>query len=209
MTYIIAGLGNPEPDYTDTRHNVGRMVLEDLKKEKGFSDWGKRKDLKALVSEGELGGEKVLLVEPDNYMNNSGESFRKLIKIDKEKSLLDKYIRDYEGVEHFIVVHDDIDLPTGALRISFDRGTGGHKGVESIIKNIKTRAFVRVRVGIAPVTSEGVARKPIGENAVEKYVLKKFTKEDREKIDKTIKKAVSAIETIISDGRDKAMGEWN
>ena len=209
MTYIIAGLGNPEPDYTDTRHNAGRMVLEHLKKGKRFSEWENRKDFKALISEGELGGENVLLVEPDNYMNNSGESFRKLIKIDKEKSLLDKYVRNYEGVEHFIVVHDDIDLPIGVLRISFNRGTGGHKGVESIIKNIKTRAFVRVRVGIAPVTLEGVARKPIGENAVEKYVLKKFTKTEREKIEKTIKEAVSAIETIISDGRDKAMGKWN
>ena len=209
MTYIIAGLGNPEPDYTDTRHNVGRMILEGLKKEKGFSDWEKKKELKALVSEGKLGGENVLLIEPDNYMNNSGESFIKLIKIKKKPSLFKKYTCNREQAEHLVVVHDDIDLPTGALRISFNRGSGGHKGVESIIKNIKTRAFVRVRVGIAPVTPEGVARKPEGEDAVVRYVLKKFTETERKKIDQVTKNAASAIETIISDGRDKAMGEWN
>ena len=196
MNYIIVGLGNSEPDYTDTRHNAGRMVLEYFRSEKGFPEWEDRKEIKARVSVGELGKEPVVLVEPDNYMNNSGESIEKLVK-------------DEKNLEHLIVVHDDIDLPIGTLRISFDRGSGGHRGVESIVRSIKTHAFVRIRVGIAPVSPEGVIRKPEGERATERYVLKKFTKEDREKIDQVTKNAASAIETIISDGRDKAMCKWN
>ena len=196
MNYIIVGLGNPEPDYADTRHNAGRMVLEYLKNEKGFPEWENRKEIKARTSVGELGKEPVVLVEPDNYMNNSGESLEKLVKDEKE-------------AESLIVVHDDIDLPIGTLRISFDRGSGGHRGVESIVRSIKTYAFTRIRVGIAPVSPEGVTRKPEGERAVERYVLKKFTTEEREKIDQVTKNAASAIETIISAGRDKAMCEWN
>ena len=196
MNYIIVGLGNPEPDYADTRHNAGRMVLEYLKNEKGFPEWENRKEIKARTSVGELGKEPVFLVEPDNYMNNSGESLGKLVK-------------DEKNLERLIVVHDDIDLPIGALRISFDRGSGGHRGVESIVRSLGTYAFTRIRVGIAPVSLEGVIRKPEGERAVERYVLKKFIETERKKIDQVTKNAVSAIETIISDGRAKAMGEWN
>ena len=196
MDYIIVGLGNPEPDYANTRHNAGRMVLEYFRSEKGFPEWENRKELKARVSVGELEKEPVVLVEPDNYMNNSGESLEKLVRSEKE-------------VERLIVVHDDIDLPIGALRISFDRGSGGHRGVESVVRSIKTRAFTRIRVGIAPVSSEGAIRKPEGKDAVVRYVLRKFTETEREKIDQVTKNAASAIETIISDGRDKAMGEWN
>ena len=196
MDYIIVGLGNPEPDYADTRHNAGRMVLEYFRSEKGFPEWENRKELKARVSIGELGKEPVVLVEPDNYMNNSGESLEKLVKDELE-------------AERLIVVHDDIDLPIESLRISFDRGSGGHRGVESVVRSIKTRAFTRIRVGIAPVSPEGVIRKPEGEDAVVRYVLKKFTETERKKFDQITKNAASAIETIISNGRDKAMGEWN
>lgn len=196
MTYIIVGLGNPEQDYADTRHNAGRMVLGYFRSEKGFPEWEERIELKARVSVGELVKNTVFLVEPDNYMNNSGESIEKLVKDEKE-------------AKHLIIVHDDIDLPIGTLRISFDRGSGGHRGVESIVRSLGTYAFTRIRVGIAPVSPEGVIRKPEGEHATERYVLKKFTKEEREKIDQVTKNAASALETIISDGRDKAMGEWN
>jgi len=202
MVYIIAGLGNPDPEYADTRHNTGRMVLDYLKKEKNFSKWEKRKELKALVSEGELKGKSLLLIEPDNYMNNSGESLERLKKREEE-------ICSRSPSEHIIVVHDDLDLPIGTLRVSFDRGSGGHNGVESIIKSLKTPAFVRIRVGISPTSSDGVIRKPKGENAVERYVLQNFTKTEREKINQVIKTAVSAIETIMEDGYDKAMREYN
>ena len=203
MDYIIVGLGNPESDYANTRHNAGRMVLEYFRSEKGFPEWENRKELKARVSVGELEKEPVVLVEPDNYMNNSGESLEKLVRSEKEACLPDRQ------AERLIVVHDDIDLPIGALRISFDRGSGGHRGVESVVRSIKTRAFTRIRVGIAPVSPEGVIRKPEGKDAVVRYVLKKFTETEREKFDQVTKNAVSAIETIISDGRDKAMGDWN
>ena len=202
MTYIIVGLGNPGPDYEQTRHNTGRMVLEYLQKEKGFSAWENRKELKARISEGELNKENLLLVEPDNYMNNSGESIKKLLKDEKEGP-------PPLQAERLIVVYDDIDLPLGKLRISFDRGSGGHRGVESIIKSIKTRAFIRVRVGITPVSPSGVMKKPKGEVAVERHILKKFTKSERIKLDPVIKDAASAIETIICSGLDVSMRQWN
>ena len=201
MTYIIVGLGNPGPDYEQTRHNTGRMVLEYLQKEKGFSAWENRKELKARISEGELNKDNLLLVEPDNYMNNSGKSLEKLVK-NSDQDL-------HKWVKSLIVVYDDIDLPLGKLRISFDRGSGGHRGVESIIKSIKTRAFIRVRIGITPMSPSGVIKKPKGEVAVERHILKKFTKSERIKLDPVIKDAASAIETIICSGLDVSMRQWN
>ncbi|MBU0723029.1 aminoacyl-tRNA hydrolase [Patescibacteria group bacterium] len=196
MTYIIVGLGNPGEDYVDTPHNTGRIVLECFMQEKSFSDWEKKKELKANVSKGKIEKKSVTLVEPDNYMNNSGKSLVKLIKNKKQ-------------AEQLVIIYDDIDLPLGTLKISFNRGSGGHKGVESIVKSIKTRAFIRIRVGIAPTTPAGVIKKPKGEDAVGDYILKKFSKKHREQLDQAILRAVSAVETIICHGKEQAMTDWN
>jgi len=196
MTYIIVGLGNPGEDYIDTPHNTGRIVLEHFRQKKCFSDWQIKKEIKASVSKGKVEKHSVTLVEPDNYMNNSGKSLTTLIKNTKQ-------------AERLVVVYDDIDLPLGALKISFNRGSGGHKGVESIIKSIKTRAFIRIRVGIAPISSTGVIKKPKGEDAVGHYILKKFSKKYQEQLDQAIPQVVSAIETIICYGKERAMADWN
>jgi len=196
MTYIIVGLGNPGEDYVDTPHNTGRTILERFQQEKCFSDWIKKKELKASVSKGKIEKKSVMLIEPENFMNNSGKSLIKLVNTKKH-------------AEQLVVVYDDIDLPLGTLKISFNRGSGGHKGVESIIKSIKTRAFIRIRVGIAPTTPAGKIKKPKGADAVGHYILKKWTTKQRCQLDQIISRAVSAIETIICYGKEQAMMKWN
>lgn len=196
MEHIIVGLGNPGNEYGDTRHNAGRMVVDLFRRQHGFTDWEKRKELKALESRGSLGDGVVTLLEPDDYMNNSGKSVA-------------RYLKDKEGETTIVVVHDDIDLPIGAFRISFNRGAGGHNGVLSVEQEIKTREFVRVRIGIAPVTFFGTMRKPKGEVAVQKHVLGNFTKSDAKKLEPVFKDSVLAIESIIKEGYTAAMNKYN
>lgn len=194
MEYIIVGLGNPEPEYVGTRHNVGRMVLDCYRKKYGFSEWENRKELPALVSKAVVSDREITLLEPDEYMNNSGKAVAKYIKDKKEMVI--------------IVVHDDIDLPIGSFRISYDRGAGGHKGVISVENSIKTKKFVRIRVGIVPVFL-GKMRKPKGEGAVQRHVLKKFSKGESKKIEKVLDSCACAIEQILAEGHVAAMNKWN
>lgn len=196
MEHIIVGLGNPGEEYGDTRHNIGRIVVERFRKQHDFSDWEKRKELKAFVSRGSFEGHAVTLLEPDDYMNNSGKSVARYLKDANEETLV-------------VVVHDDIDLPIGTFRISFNRGAGGHNGVLSVEQEIKTREFIRVRIGIAPVTFFGTMRKPKGEVAVQKHVLGKFTTSDAKKLEPVLKDSVSAIEQIVNEGHTVAMNRWN
>ncbi len=198
MSYIIAGLGNPGDEYKGTRHNTGRIVLEYLKNssQADFSDWKKDLKNKALVSAGKLSEKKVTLMEPDNFMNSSGQSFKSLITSKKQ-------------AEELIVIHDDLDLPLGSFRISFNRGPGGHNGVKSIIQNIKTEAFARVRVGISPSTPSGKLKKPSGEKEVEKLILGEFKKPELETLKKVSKKITEAVSCLVSDGCERAMNLFN
>ncbi|MEI6494654.1 MAG: aminoacyl-tRNA hydrolase, partial [bacterium] len=156
MTYIIVGLGNPGGEYAHTRHNAGRMAVEYLTDKSNlgdFEEWKADKKLLALKTAGTNGKSKVTCVLPDNYMNNSGKSVGALIKSKK-------------AAEGLVVIHDDLDLPFGKLKMSFGKSSGGHKGVESIIKNIKTKDFVRIRMGISGETAKGKLKKPVGEEKV-------------------------------------------
>ncbi|OHA79587.1 MAG: hypothetical protein A2V96_00685 [Candidatus Yonathbacteria bacterium RBG_16_43_6] len=196
MQYLIVGLGNPGEEYVETRHNVGRIMLEEFRKKNDFPEWEKDKTLKALVSKGAWKKDKLVLLAPDNFMNVSGKSVVPLVKNAKD-------------AERTIVIYDDLDLPLGAIKISFNRSSGGHKGVESIIKALKTPAFVRVRVGICPATPSGKPRKPKGENAILDFIVGPFKKPEQEERKKTAKKVVAVLDTILSEGRIKAMGEVN
>lgn len=196
MQYLIVGLGNPGEEYAETRHNVGRIMLEEFRKKYDFPEWEKDKTLKALVSKGSWKKDKLILLEPDNFMNVSGKSVVPLVKNAKD-------------AERTIVIYDDLDLPLGTIKISFNRSSGGHKGVESIIKALKTPAFVRVRVGICPTTPSGKPRKPKGENAILDFIVGPFKKPEQEVLKKTAKKVVAVLDTILSEGRIKAMGEVN
>jgi len=196
MTYIIVGLGNPGEEYNATRHNVGRMVLEYFRKKHKLSEWESDKKKNALVSGGNLVREKLLLIEPETFMNNSGKSIRAVVKSEKQ-------------AEKLIVVYDDIDLPFGMIKVSFNKGAGGHRGIESIVKHIKTRKFIRVRIGISPTTPSGKMRKPQGEQKVLDFIMGSFKPKELEVIKKVSKNAALAIESVVSEGKTIAMNKFN
>lgn len=198
--YIIAGLGNPGEEYRETRHNTGRMALEYVRKQFDLPDWEENKKIKALVSEGKVGSgkssQKIMLVEPETFMNKSGVSLVSLVKSKK-------------AAESLVVIYDDLDLPVGRMKVSFNRSSGGHNGLESVIKSVKTEAFVRIRVGISPVTPAGKMKKPSGEKAVADFILGKFSPKEYEALKKVFKRVPDAVAMLISEGVEKAMGEFN
>ncbi len=196
MTSIIVGLGNPGEEYKNTRHNVGRIMLEYFRSAHGFPEWKEDKKNKALVSKEDIEKETVLLVEPNNFMNNSGKS-------------LTAFVVSKKAAEKTIVIYDDIDLPLGTIKISFNRSSGGHNGLESIIKSLNTREFVRIRVGISPLNAKGLAKKPKGEEKVLKFLLGEFKKDEMDELKKVAKKVSPALEMVIADGKEKAMGQYN
>lgn len=146
--------------------------------------------------ESKLNNKKVKLVRPAVFMNQSGAAVKKLIT-------------SVKAAEKLIVIHDDLDLPLGRIKISFDRSAGGHRGVGSIIKQIKTQKFIRIRVGISPATPSGKTKKPSGEEKVINFILGKFKPAELLVLKKVNKKIAEAIETIVADGREIAMNTYN
>lgn len=196
MKFTIVGLGNPGSEYENTRHNAGRLAVEHfdaIHELGGFVMNGKSK---SLVSKGTLGKHSVTLVLPETFMNKSG-------------SAVGKFVTSAKAAERLVVVYDDIDLPFGSIKLSFGRGSGGHKGIESIIRAVKTKDFVRVRIGVAPTTPSGKMKKPAGEKKVHDFILGEFTKKEQETLKKLFKIITPAIESIIVDGRAKAMNQFN
>lgn len=196
MMYYIVGLGNPEPEFSGTWHNIGRVVVQKIAKSQDFSEWEYRKEHSALVSHGIIEGKNIMLIEPDNYMNNSGLSLRKLFNSDSE-------------IENMIVIHDDIDRLIGKMHVSFNRGAGGHKGVQSIIDVLKTKQFSRIRLGIAPSTPLGRICKPKGVKAVAKYVVGRLSKKDIQKITPVVEKSMKACFLLIEKGVNETMNDYN
>ncbi|MEK7551884.1 MAG: aminoacyl-tRNA hydrolase [Patescibacteria group bacterium] len=196
MTYYIVGLGNPGDEYKESRHNVGRDIVDFFRKKNGFSEWKLNNKAKALTSEGKIGKNDVDLILPDAYMNKSGVSLR-------------GFITSVKAAHSAVVVYDDLDLPIGKMKISFNRSSGGHRGVLSIEKNLKTREFIRLRVGVTPATASGKLKKPHGEKEVVDFILGKFKKSESEELKKVYKRASEALEDVVKDGLEKAMGKWN
>ena len=196
MPYIIAGLGNPGEEYEDSRHNTGRMMLHTLHAAGEFTDFKHDKKSNALISKGKIGKESVTLIAPETFMNNSGKS-------------LVYFVKSAKAAEKLIVIYDDFNLPLGRIRISFNRSSGGHNGVESVIKSLKTEAFLRVRVGVAPENSKGNAKTPHGDDKIEKFILGKFKDDEMKELKKVSKTVVEAIEVLIKEGKDKAMSLYN
>jgi PTH1 family peptidyl-tRNA hydrolase len=185
--YTIVGLGNPGEEYVETRHNVGRMVLDAFKKEHDLADFEFDKKLNALVTDGKQGKNKFTLIKPETFMNKSGDSVRSLIKSKK-------------AAETLVVIHDDLDIPLGKMKVSFNKSSGGHRGVESIMKAIKTEAFIRIRIGISGETASGKIKKPQGEEKVIDTILGDFKKNEILDLKKIIKKASTALGMVIKDG---------
>lgn len=173
---IIVGLGNPGTEYENTRHNAGRIVVENIKDKIEIP--------------------KIKFITPDTFMNNSGKAVVPFVKSKKDLAEL-------------IVIYDDIDIPLGKIKISFNRSSGGHNGVESIIKHLKSQEFIRIRIGICLTTPTGKNKKPKGEDKVLKFLLGEFKKEELAELKKLSKKVTEAIEIIYNEGSQKAMSLYN
>jgi len=182
---LIVGLGNPGRKFKKTRHNAGFRVIDGFVRENNFPKLKLSKKFNSLISEGSLNRKKIILAKPQTFVNDSGKAMRPLVKDLKLKT------------ENLFVVHDDIDLPLGKIKISKGRGAAGHKGVQSIINTLGTKNFVRFRVGILPKSG-----KP---KRIENFVLKKFTKKEEEVIRKIVKRVVGTIELSLKEGIEKAM----
>ncbi len=189
--HLIIGLGNPDEQYKNTRHNVGYRFVESLlnfwKTAGDFADFKFTKKYKAELARGEFAGKKILLIKPTTYMNLSGEAIY----------LVEQYYKVPEY--NIIVAHDDMDLPLGTFRISLNSSAAGHKGVQSLIDHLQTQEFARIRIGIGKPTV----------TTPEKYVLQNFTDEENKKIEEVFVLAQTAAETIITQGAQKAMELFN
>ena len=184
--YLLVGLGNIGIQYSATRHNVGFEVIERIAYEHQIKL--NQKKHKALIGQGLINGNKIILAQPQTYMNASGISVKLLsdfYKIDKEK---------------IIVIFDDTSLNLGQIRIRKKGSAGGHNGIKSIINNLGTQEFPRVKIG--------VGNKPPNWDLAD-YVLSRFAKDEIIIITETIKKANDAIEVMLRDGIDKAMNQYN
>lgn len=195
MHYIV-GLGNPGTEYESTRHNAGRLVLSRFFEMHHFPELVASAKYAAQVTEGVVGDERVTVLYPETFMNKSGSSVAKAVTSTKK-------------AERLIVVYDDIDLPLGSMKIAHGRGSGGHRGVESIIKALKTKEFTRLRIGVAQTTPGGKLRKPKGEDAVVEFLLGEFKKPERVVLDALAERIADALTAIITEGRAAAMNRYN
>lgn len=139
---------------------------------------------------------KVKLITLDTFMNNSGKG-------------IVKYVKSVKAAEKLVVIYDDFNLPLGKIRISYNRSSGGHNGVESIIKALKTEAFVRIRIGVAPETARGLAKVPHGDEKIEKFILGKFKDDEMKEIKKMGKVVAELVPVLVKEGREKAMSIYN
>ncbi len=197
MAYVIVGLGNPGGEYAKTRHNAGRMALELLAKEDGFEDFKLKKLAHANATVGEIGGEKVTLVIPEVSMNLSGKA-------------LPAFVKSVKAAKNLLVVRDDLDLPLGTLKMTVHgRGSGGHKGVESIMRALKTKEFAQLKIGISGQTPKGKTKKPNSEEKVITHVIGKFSPSEEVALKKVLKKSAESIRTFVTGGIEQAMLETN
>ncbi len=195
MPYIIAGLGNPGKEYEDTRHNTGRIVLDAVRKEFG-GELEFDKKLNAQIAEVKIGKEKIILIAPDTFMNKSGKAIGQLVK-------------SVKAAEKLIVIYDDFQLPIGRAKISYNKSSGGHNGLESVIKAVKTEAFPRIRIGTAAADAKGNAKVPHGDDKIEKFILGDFKPDELKVLKKVAKRTAEAVGMIVKEGREKAMSVFN
>lgn len=185
--YTVIGLGNVGDEYKNTRHNVAWIVFDDFI---SSDRWQKNKYAESEIANTRISDNDVLFVKPLTFMNESGRVLPYLMKTYGT------------SISNLIVVHDDIDLPLGITKISYERGDGGHNGVKSIMAHLESKEFIRVRIGVSLLDENGIIRKP--------DVLGNFNKEESEIIKNTVAPRVAKIiEIIIKEGKDKAMTLYN
>ncbi len=184
--YLIVGLGNPGREYRENRHNVGFMAVDRMAKSLDITLG--RMQSKALVGTANFAGNRLVLVKPQTYMNLSGQAVSGLLHFYKAP------------VKNLLVLHDDIDLPFGWLRIRPDGGSGGQRGVASIIEQLGSQQFARMRIGIG---------RPPGQKRAADYVLQDFHPDEQEILDGILESAVKAVQVFIKDGLTPAMNLFN
>ena len=183
--YIIAGLGNPGRKYENTRHNMGFITIDKIAEELGVKV--DKIKFKALVGEANFSGQKVVLVKPQTYMNLSGQSVREVMNFYKLP------------MENLTVIYDDIDIPTGSVRIRKSGSAGTHNGMRDIIYNLADSGFPRIRIGIGSERRGDLAD----------YVTGGFTKEEVPLLEDAVTRAAAAALSIVADGIDRAMNKYN
>ncbi len=191
---LIVGLGNPGPGYASSLHNLGFMCLNYFARRHGIHF--DKKQANARLGSGEVAGSEVLLARPHTYMNQSGQAVSRLVK--KFKISLDD----------LLIIHDDLDLPLGKIRIRSGGSSGGHKGVESIIDELGSQDFPRLRVGIGrPISTDGL---PEDTNAdIITYLLSELPPEEKKAINQILPRVSEAILCILTEGLTAAMNKYN
>ena len=184
--YLIVGLGNPESEYANTRHNMGFDTINEIAKKNNINIT--KTKFKGLYETGIIQGKKVILLKPQTYMNLSGESVKEIVNF-------------YNiNPEEIIIIYDDIDTEKGNIRIRKKGGPGSHKGMQSVVENLQTSNFGRIRVGIG---------QPEFKKDMINYVIGKVPEEEKKILHQGIEKAVEAVEEIIKNGIDIAMNKFN
>lgn len=186
LSYLIVGLGNPGREYRNTRHNAGFMVIDRIGSELGIGI--SRMQARAMVGTGADGDRRVILVKPVTYMNLSGQAVASLVHFYKVP------------LDHLLVIHDDIDLPLGTLRLRPSGSSAGQKGLASTIDRLGTENFARMRVGVG---------RPPGQKMAADYVLQPFGKDEKETLTFVLDRAVEAALTFMRSGLDTAMNRYN
>lgn len=184
--YLIIGLGNPEEDYGNTRHNMGFNTINELANK--YNIKVNKSKFQGLTGSGEIEGQKVILVKPQTYMNLSGNCVQEYVnfyKIEKEK---------------LIIIYDDMDIETGKIKIRKKGNSGGHNGMKSIIQMIGTNEFPRIRIGIG---------RPEHNGDEINYVIGKIPEEEIPKLKEGIEKSKEAVIEILKNGIDSAMNKFN
>ena len=184
--YLLVGLGNPGPRYHHNRHNVGFMVVDALADAANIPI--RRVEFRALIGKGEFLDERLILAKPQTFMNNSGQAVGALVRFYKIP------------VDQLLVVHDDLDLPYGTLRLRPQGGAGGQRGMGSIMAKLNTQDFARLRVGIG---------RPPGRMDPSDYVLHDFDPPEEEMLPELLSSAVNAIRMFLQDGIERAMNKFN
>lgn len=185
MIRLILGLGNPGREYEKTRHNAGRSAAEYFAKKNDFSEFKHDKKSNSLISK----NRQTIVALPETFMNKSGSAAAKLIRSKKE-------------LKELIVIHDDLDIPLGRFKISYGKNSGGHKGVESVMRALKTKNFVRIRIGVSP-------KKKPDQKEVMKFIVGRFKPAELEVFKKINKRVFDALEAMLSGSLEKVMSQFN
>lgn len=196
-TFVFVGLGNPGVAYEKTRHNAGRRILAAWSAGAGLSSFRANKRLAALRAEERIFGKRVIVALPQTYMNDSGRAVRLLLRFYKLKP------------DRLVVLHDEIDLPLGAVRLVRNRGSAGHRGVESVIRTLGTKDFFRVRIGIAPRARGAPEQSRTRRVETEKFVLGYWTKTEEARLRDVERHVADCLTLFLRDGAERAMSACN